>query len=265
MARTVHTVSGAMRSEIAEQPAAVAATLAALTPLSDEIRHLAEDRRHVLLYGRGTSDNVAVYGRYLIEKTTGRHAALGAPSLATLYDARPDLSDSLVVVCSQSGATKELVDVADWARGRGAHTISITNTAASALEAVADLAMVTRCGVERAVPATKTYTGALVAVAVLAHAICPARPAWASGFGQLADAVRVALACDVEPAVNRLAGAGSLIAIGRGLTLGAAREVALKNRGDDRHHMSQPVVVRSAAWPVGDVEPTGRGDHRRCS
>ena len=217
-----------MRSEIAEQPATVAATLAALHPLTDELGQLARDRGHVLLYGRGTSGNAAMYGRYLIGKTSGRVASLGAPSLATLYGARPDLSDALVVVCSQSGATTEMIDVASWARERGARTIGITNASVSPLGERVDLAMVTSCGLERAVPATKTYTGALVALAVLADALCPRRQAWADGLHHLADDVRHALTGDPEPAARTLAGIGSLIAIGSGLTLGAAREVALK-------------------------------------
>ena len=217
-----------MRREIAEQPATVAATLAALHPLTDEIGQLARDRGHVLLYGRGTSGNAALYGRYLIEKTSGRVAALGTPSLATLYGARPDLSDALVVVCSQSGATTEMIDVAGWARERGARTIGITNASVSPLGERVDLALVTQCGLERAVPATKTCTGALVAVALLADALCPRRQAWATGLDHLADDVRLALTCDLEPAAKTLAGIGSLIAIGRGLTLGAAQEVALK-------------------------------------
>ena len=55
-----------MAQEIAEQPAALAATFEALLPLREDLRRLYAGRRHVLLVARGSSDNAAVYGRYLL-------------------------------------------------------------------------------------------------------------------------------------------------------------------------------------------------------
>ena len=71
-----------MRSEIAEQPAALRATLDALLPRVGEVERLAAQTRHLLFIARGTSDNAAVYGRYLIEAHAGRLSALAAPSIA---------------------------------------------------------------------------------------------------------------------------------------------------------------------------------------
>ncbi|HUY44572.1 MAG TPA: hypothetical protein VMV92_02420 [Streptosporangiaceae bacterium] len=65
----------AMRTEIAQQPAALRATLDALLPRSAEVSRLASDCRQVLFIARGTSDNAAVYGSYLIQT----HAAPGWP------------------------------------------------------------------------------------------------------------------------------------------------------------------------------------------
>ena len=95
-----------MRKEIAEQPAAIQATLDALLPRTGEITALAEGTRHVLFIARGTSDNAAVYGRYLIETRAGRLTALGAPSVATAYRRRLDLDGVLAVGLNQSGRTE---------------------------------------------------------------------------------------------------------------------------------------------------------------
>ena len=46
----------------------------------------------ILLVARGSSDNAAVYGRYLVETRLGIPAALAAPSVATHYRARLDLA-----------------------------------------------------------------------------------------------------------------------------------------------------------------------------
>ena len=50
---------------------------------------LARKPRFVVLAARGTSDNAALFGRYLIEISTGIPVSLAAPSVHTLYDARP--------------------------------------------------------------------------------------------------------------------------------------------------------------------------------
>ena len=53
-----------------------------------------------MLAARGTSDNAAQFGRYLLEITTGIPVSLAAPSIATIYKAEIDYSDALVVATS---------------------------------------------------------------------------------------------------------------------------------------------------------------------
>ena len=122
-------------------------------------------RRRILFVARGSSDNAAVYGRYLAETQLGVPAALAAPSVATHYHARVDLSDTLVVSISQSGRTEEIVEVQRWARSSGAATVAISNDADSPLAAEADVPLTTQAGAERAVPATKSYSSQLAALA----------------------------------------------------------------------------------------------------
>ena len=157
-----------MRAEIAEQPAALRATIGALLPRAAEAAALARDTRQVLLIARGTSDNAAVYGSYLIQAHAGRLATLAAPSIATTYRSRMDLSGVLAVALSQSGRTEEIVETLAWARDGGARTLAITNGAGSPLAQAAEVTFVTQAGTERAVPATKTFTTQLAALAVLA-------------------------------------------------------------------------------------------------
>ena len=72
---------------------------------------------------------------------------------------------------SQSGATEEIVTTLEWARRHGARTVAVTNEAGSPLTEFADVPLITQAGEELAVPATKTYTTQLAAMAVLAHAL----------------------------------------------------------------------------------------------
>jgi len=78
-------------------PVAIAATLAELRPLRARIAQLAQGRQQILFVARGSSDNAAIYGRYLLEVHAGRTASMPAPSEATHYPLELDLSGALVV------------------------------------------------------------------------------------------------------------------------------------------------------------------------
>src|SRR5580692_12090 len=157
-----------MRAEIMQQPAALRATIDALLPRAAEAGRLARGTRQVLFIARGTSDNAAVYGSYLIQAYAGRLATLASPSIATAYRSRIDLSGVLAVALSQSGRTEEIIETLAWAHDCGARTLAITNGAGSPLAETAQVALITQAGAEVAVPATKTFTTQLAALAVMA-------------------------------------------------------------------------------------------------
>jgi glutamine---fructose-6-phosphate transaminase (isomerizing) len=218
-----------MRHEIAEQGVAVADTLAEVRRRAGEVRSAAAGRRRVLLVARGSSDNAAVYGRYLIETRLGLPASLAAPSVATHYRARLDLGDTLVVSLSQSGRTEEIVEVQRWAAGLGAATVAICNDAASPLATEADVVLPIRAGEERAVPATKSYTGQLTALAALVEALDGDGGPSAALDRVAGEVARLETAEEgVEGAVDLLAEAGDVLVTARGLVFGTALETALK-------------------------------------
>jgi glucosamine--fructose-6-phosphate aminotransferase (isomerizing) len=254
-----------MLAEIAEQPDALRRTFAALLPRIGELEALAAGTRQVLFIARGSSDNAAVYGQYLCSARAGRLTTLAAPSLATAYHATLDLRGVLAVAISQSGATEEIVATLTWARACGARTVAVTNVPGSPLADAADLILLTLAGPERAVPATKTYTTQLAAVAVLATALGRGRhggvgasgaagrgaagapgdsQAGADGpaggreeleaereaLGRVPEAVEgmLELAPAVERLADRLVEVETLVVSGRGFAYSTALEVALK-------------------------------------
>jgi glucosamine--fructose-6-phosphate aminotransferase (isomerizing) len=219
-----------MAQEVAEQPAAIAATLAALRPLRGRIAQLAQGRQQILFVARGSSDNAAIYGRYLLEVHAGRTASLAAPSVATHYRRALDLTGALVVCISQSGQTEEIVQTQEWATRCGAATIAVTNVADSPLAQAADLALVTQATPERAVPATKTYTTQLTAMAVLATALAPDQRALDADLDRVPAEIEKLLAAraGVGEAVTLLARTNEVLVSGRGLAYAAAVETALK-------------------------------------
>jgi glucosamine--fructose-6-phosphate aminotransferase (isomerizing) len=171
-----------------------------------------------------------VYGSYLLQAHAGMLATLGSPSIATEYRSRLDLSGVLAVALSQSGQTEEIVETLAWARNCGARTLAITNRAGSALAEVADLALVTLAGTEHAVPATKTFTTQLAALAVLAIGLgADLDPGQLRGVPDEIEAMLAAGLDDVlDPIVTELTGAAGVVVSGRGMAYAAALELALK-------------------------------------
>ena len=99
-----------------------------------------------MLVARGTSDNAALFGRYLLEITTGIPVSLAAPSIATLYERSLDYRDALVVALSQSGESTDTNLVLERARAQGALTLGITNEAESTLARIAEHVFLVRAG-----------------------------------------------------------------------------------------------------------------------
>ncbi len=161
-----------MAAEMAEQPAvlerlvsrgtAVAASVSALLP-----EHLCG----TVLLARGSSDTAALYGRYMFEMASGRPVALASPSLHTLYRIPADHRGYLAIGISQSGRTPEVVSVLERMRDSGARTVAIVNDTPSPLGDVADVVIDLGAGGELAVPATKTFTATLLALALIAAAM----------------------------------------------------------------------------------------------
>ena len=99
-----------------------------------------------MFLARGSSDNAAVFGRYLAELRAGRPAGLAAPSLYTRYHATVDWHGYLVVALSQSGATPEIISTCQAARAGGAVVLGITNEPRSPLADAVDLLLSTDAG-----------------------------------------------------------------------------------------------------------------------
>src|ERR1700691_1862462 len=162
-----------MLDEIRQQPETLARTLASELRLIEKFRALINRRkpRLVVLAARGTSDNAAQFGRYLIEITTGIPVSLAAPSVLTLYESALQLRDVLVVGISQSGESTNTNAVLEDARKRGATTVGITNDPRSTMVRLVEFPLLIEAGAEESVAATKTYTCQLLALYLLASAL----------------------------------------------------------------------------------------------
>lgn len=220
-----------MRTEMSEQPAVLRALGERRGEIAELLRHtVPSPLRGIILVARGSSDNAAVHGRYLLEAAAQVPVALAAPSLYTRYGVRPQLAGFLAIGVSQSGATPEIVSTLQTLGGCGAATVAVVNVDSSPLADAAHATLLLNAGVEHAVPATKTFTAQAAAFSLIADALA-AEPLWApAGWEQALDAVADVLATPtvVDGLVEQLLRAAQILPVGRGFLYGAALEVGLK-------------------------------------
>jgi len=257
-----------MLQETRQQPEALARTLNEATGAIRELtRHLEAHRpRLVVLVARGTSDNAAQFGRYLIEITTRIPVSLAAPSVLTLYSSPVDMRDVLVVGISQSGESTDTNAVLADARSRGATTLGITNEPDSTMSGIAAFTLLARAGKEESVAATKTYTCQLLALYLVAYAlggevsldVLQQLPQWTEDV--LSTEERVGEIAERYMFMTRA------VTVGRGLNYANALEFGLKlmetcyvvtERFSSADLMHGPIALVEHAFPVFVFAPAG--------
>ncbi|CAL99846.1 glutamine--fructose-6-phosphate transaminase [Saccharopolyspora erythraea NRRL 2338] len=218
-----------MTAEIAEQPHVFGELLAHRAEIAEVATRIAERRpRFALLAARGSSDHAALYAKYLIEVLLQLPVGLVSPSTTTLYGARPDLTDVLLLSVSQSGGSPDLLEVTEAGRKAGATTVAVTNTAESPLNRAAEMSVGIRAGQEQAVAATKTYSATLLALYLLVDAVRGGNAEHARALPELARTTLDTTEQAVAEAVHRYRFADRMVTTGRGYSLATACEAALK-------------------------------------
>ncbi len=223
--------SSELLSEIYEQPEAIRGMLKAEAERVEWISRQLSPRTfsYALLAARGTSDNAARYGQYILGAINRLPVALAAPSLFTRYISPPRLDGSLVIGISQSGQSPDIVSVIDEGRRQGVPTIAITNDLESPLAQAAEFKIALGVGKECSVAATKTYTAQLTALALLALCL-KGSPIQLELLEAVPDALEQALTSEpqAQEAAKILAGSDHTIFIGRGFNYSTAHEISLK-------------------------------------
>src|SRR5678809_1300757 len=258
-----------MLSEITEQPKALAKTI------SEERNKLASlgkllksrDINLIVLVARGSSDNASLFGRYLLEITTGIPVSLSAPSVHTVYNAKLKLDHALVVGVSQSGEGEDINRVLESARRCGAYTVGITNEPSSSMTNLVDETLLTQGGHERSVAATKTFTGQMLLFYMLAAELAYDRSA--IRYEAIPDFVSAAL--EQRPAilelVQRYVFMENCVVVGRGLAYANAYELALKlmetcyvvaERFSSADFLHGPLAMVERHFPVILFAPPGK-------
>lgn len=255
-----------MLEEIAEQPVVLERTINAEKAKVAKLRQFIREREInlIILVARGSSDNACQFGRYLLEVTCGIPVSLSAPSVFTLYNAKLNLKNALVVGVSQSGEGIDINRVLEDAKKSGAFTIGITNEADSTMAKIADETLLIHAGREKSVAATKTYTGQMLHFYHLAAMFSDNKiefekiPHYASQVLQLRS--------EVQNLVERYVFMENCVVVGRGMNYGNSYELALKlmetcyvvaERFSSADFFHGPLAIIERRFPVLMLAPKG--------
>lgn len=265
-----------MWEEIFEQPEALnrceAANAAVLREAALAARQVRP--RSIVIAARGTSDHVATFARYLFEIYLKIPVSLAAPSVFTAYGAQVDLSGSLVIGISQSGAAADVLEVLRCANAQGAVTIAVTNTPGSPLAKNCRFHLYCNAQKEKSVAATKTFTTQLYLMLRLVSLLSD-DASLIQALEDVPTAVRYALSLAplVEEHAARFRFMEECFVLSRGVAYPIAMEAALKIQEtcyvrakcysvSDFHHGPFAMVDRDIPAILIDVDPCVRGDVR---
>jgi len=217
-----------MFSEISETPDVFSRLInseAQFQQAAEKIK--ARNITNVIILARGTSDNAGHYLKFLIEVKLGLPVGLASPSSVSIYGAKVDFKDTLVIALSQSGRSPDLITFASAAKEGKALLITMTNNSDSPLANVGDIHIDLSAGLEVAVAATKSYSAELLASLLLVDS-------WignmSAGRSHLVVSSRECIANlgEVDSFANSLDAKREIVVIGRGYAYANAKELALK-------------------------------------
>jgi glutamine---fructose-6-phosphate transaminase (isomerizing) len=234
------------REEIGEQPLLASRMLAesraAVAAIAARVR--GSKSRGFVIAARGSSDHAALYAKYLFGIRNRMMVTLAAPSMFTSYGGAPNLEGQCVIGISQSGSAPDVLAVIEAASRQGLVTIAVTNEPGSRLAQAAELHLPLGAGPELSVPASKTYTASLLALALVSQALDP-DPSFEAALGQVPPALAAALEQDdeLDRLVPALLGPRAIV-LGRGFNFSTAEEIALK--------LTETSYVLARAWSVAD-------------
>ncbi len=256
--------------EIYEQPHVLSNFLeqnrSELRAIASFLRRL--DPKFILIAARGTSDNAAIYAKYLLSAYLRIPVGLAIPSLYTLYKQPPLMRQGLVIGISQSGESPDVLAVMDEAKSQKCSTLVIVNRIDSPMVQHADMILPLNCGEEKAVAASKTHTAQLMAVASLTAEWLD-DPQLIQDIAPIPSYVREVLGvhAKVREIAAEIKSHDRILIVGRGFTYCTTHEIALKikelayisadpySAADFKHG---PIALVEEGFPLIALAPTGK-------
>jgi glucosamine--fructose-6-phosphate aminotransferase (isomerizing) len=255
-----------MLREIYEQPEALRRTLSlylANNGLKREVAALLAawsiPAGEILIAASGSSRHSGLAAEILLEDLCGLAVDVEYASEYSCrgVNANADVRHPSVLVLSQSGETSDTLAALREAHRRGEKTLAITNVVSSTMASEADVSMPLAAGVEKAIPATKSFTCQLAVLYLLAlYEGARLRRFHAGALDELIRELQ-ALPARIEAQLDgwreqtatlaqKYISANTFLYLGRGIHYAIAREGALK--------LKEASYVHAEGYPTGELK-----------
>ena len=263
VSETTKQFSHHMLAEIYEQPAAIERTLdhyldgeALRADAFGGAAEIFRAHRDLIIAASGSSRHAGLAAEIMFEDTAAMAVDV---EYASEYIARSANTkrDPAVLVISQSGETADTLAALREATRRKHPTLAVTNVAGSTMMREANVPLETLAGLERAIPATKSFTAQLAVLRLLSLLAAEARGEIAAdGLRQAVAALRQVPGLIAEQLegwqeeTKALAevfhDAEAVLFLGRGIHYAIAREGALK--------LKESSYTQAEGYPAGELK-----------
>ncbi len=211
--------------------------------------------KKIIIAASGSSRNAGLAGEIMMEDLAGVAVDVEYAS-EYCYRSTHAGTDPIVIVITQSGETADTLAAQREALNRGAKTVAISNVSDSTIAHEASATLHTFAGMEKAVPATKSFTTQLTVLYLLSLFLARKRGRMTSevtrthlnSLAQLPEAIEKSLpswdaqtagcACEYQQA-------RAFLYLGRGVHYAIAREGALK--------LKEISYVQAEGLPAGEL------------
>jgi glutamine---fructose-6-phosphate transaminase (isomerizing) len=253
-----------MLREIHEQPATLTATLA----------HYVQDGRfrpdtcaairewfaaatgEIVIAASGSSRHAGLVAELLIEDLSGIAVDVEYAS-EYCYRSEKSLKNAAVIVISQSGETADTLAALRKAQAAGHQTLAVTNVSGSSMAREASVSFPTLAGVERAIPATKSFTAQLLVLHLIALLAAESRNALdaaviakylqhLAGLANVLDGRMTVWESQVAQLAEQYQSFKNFLFLGRGVHYAIAREGALK--------LKESSYLHAEGYPGGELK-----------
>jgi glucosamine--fructose-6-phosphate aminotransferase (isomerizing) len=252
-----------MLREIYEQPAALDRTVALYLDgknlkreVSERLAGWANPAGEVLIAASGSSRHCGLAAEILLEDMCGFAVDVEYSSELNCRGGN-DPRRPAVIVISQSGETSDTLAALTEAKEHGYRTLAVTNVTASTMAVEADVSMPLAAGVEKAIPATKSFTCQLAVMFLLG--LYEARRLGRMDDAELKANIErlTALPGSIEAQLDgwrtamaalahKYSSANTFLYLGRGIHYAIAREGALK--------LKEASYVHAEGYPAGELK-----------
>jgi len=252
----------AMLREIYEQPHAIRETIrrnvegnvtfpTALRPLEGALLAF----KKIIVAASGSSRNAGLAGEIMMEDLSGVAVDVEYAS-EYCYRSTHAGSDPIVIVITQSGETADTIAAQREALSRGAQTIAVSNVADSTIAHEATATLHTYAGLEKAIPATKSFTAQLTILYLFSlflarrrgHMTSEVIRTYLTQVSRLPDCLERSLPTwdsATEDCAQLFQHTRAFLFLGRGVHYAIAREGALK--------LKEISYVQAEGLPAGEL------------